>query len=51
MFPGFMSFVVLGTFVEPNDRLSSFNTSDGSKGGGKSRSEKRKAEKLVKDQI
>ena len=50
MFPGFMSFMVWGPFAEPNDRLSLFNTSDGKKGGGKSRAEKRKADKLVKDQ-
>ena len=31
MFPGFMSFMVWGPFVEPNDRLSLFITSDGKK--------------------
>jgi len=43
-FPGFMSFVVYGPFVDANDRLACFETSDGSTESNRGRVAKRKAE-------
>ena len=47
----FCVFHGLGSLAEPNDRLSSFNIGDGIKAEGNSIAEKRKADKLLKDEI
>ena len=48
-FPGWFSFITFGPFVPKDKRLALFEITDTAKNVGKSRSQKRKADKLEKD--